>query len=207
MNTSTKDFIEKYIDVIEQHNFDYLYKLAAEELIDVNIGELTQCLIDIQMDPSDYLLTIPDHFICNQSISNTANMLDNKSELGYGAFKNCTNISVVNIPETCECIHRECFSECINLTEVYLPKSLNELGGEIFSNCSKLTSLYYAGKLHHFNRINKARKWYEDSNISAIICTNGVIKFIKMFNRVIGINIWCPNKRVLKHLIQKIGVK
>lgn len=52
-----------------------------------------------------------------------------------GAFKACTNLSEVKLPNSITVIEKEAFSGCKNLTEVKLPTALTLIGQQAFMNC------------------------------------------------------------------------
>jgi len=63
------------------------------------------------------------------------------TEIGSGAFKNCTSLTSVTIPENVTFISREAFYNCESLTNITLPESLTFVGLVAFFGCKSLTSL------------------------------------------------------------------
>lgn len=77
---------------------------------------------------------------------------DSVKEIGHSAFKGCTNILSITIPDNVETIGGGSgigsggggffaggvFSDCTNLTSVTLPSNLKAISTSLFSNCSKL---------------------------------------------------------------------
>lgn len=78
----------------------------------------------------------------------------------YGLFKNNTNITKVNFPESMILIQDETFMGCTSLTSITLPKfqSSDEnnpsgyIGANAFAN-SGLTTIYYTGTVEQWNNI------------------------------------------------------
>ena len=61
------------------------------------------------------------------------------STMNSGAFKNCTNLNSIFIPE-CKDIPSEAFKECTSLNEVNITSS-KTIGKEAFEGCTSLTSI------------------------------------------------------------------
>ena len=62
MRSEVKNFIEKYIELVREEDFSQLYIKATKELGSY-VGELTRILLDIDIDPLDYLDYIPENFL------------------------------------------------------------------------------------------------------------------------------------------------
>ena len=62
-------------------------------------------------------------------------------KIGDRAFKDCTGITSVEIPETITEIGSAAFSGCTGLTSINLPESITEIGYAAFSGCTGLTSI------------------------------------------------------------------
>ncbi|MBR6939651.1 MAG: leucine-rich repeat protein, partial [Clostridia bacterium] len=58
-----------------------------------------------------------------------------------GAFKNCSELKEIIIPETIISIGERTFEGCTSLNKITLPKSLNEIGKFAFKDCINLTSV------------------------------------------------------------------
>ena len=63
------------------------------------------------------------------------------SSIGDAAFEGCTGLTSITIPNTVSDIGQNTFSGCINLTSVTLPNSLTGIGASTFENCTGLTSI------------------------------------------------------------------
>lgn len=59
----------------------------------------------------------------------------------WNAFKDCTQMKAITVPECCNFFGELVFENCTNLTRVELPDSLTQLYYGVFKNCSSLTSL------------------------------------------------------------------
>lgn len=63
------------------------------------------------------------------------------TSIGDSAFKNCSGITGVNIPETVTSIGHSSFLGCISLKSITIPKSVKTIGLYAFHDCSDLTSV------------------------------------------------------------------
>ena len=59
----------------------------------------------------------------------------------YDAFKNCTRLSSVIIPQTIQVIGEEAFKNCIGLTSLIIPRSVVSIRDFAFSGCGGLVSI------------------------------------------------------------------
>ncbi len=57
------------------------------------------------------------------------------------AFRNCSNLTAITIPNSVTSIGDYAFSECRNLTSITIPERVTSIGGYAFSFCSSLTSV------------------------------------------------------------------
>ena len=63
------------------------------------------------------------------------------TNIGDSAFKDCTKLTSVTIPDTVESIGSSAFSGCTVLTGVTIPDSVTSIGSNAFEYCSALTSI------------------------------------------------------------------
>ncbi|MEE0992565.1 MAG: leucine-rich repeat protein [Bacteroidales bacterium] len=59
----------------------------------------------------------------------------------FNAFRYCSSITSVNIPNSITSIGNSAFSGCSGLTSVNIPNSVTSIGNSAFSGCSSLTSI------------------------------------------------------------------
>ncbi len=69
------------------------------------------------------------------------------------------------------------FQECKRyLTSITLPESVEKIDVGAFAECYLLTSVNYLGTMEQWNNINKKYYWAYGTNITQIVCTDGVIE-------------------------------
>ncbi len=106
------------------------------------------------------------------------------TEIPENAFKNCSNIQTVKLPEGCETIGKYAFSSTQNLETIYLPSSLKSIGNYNFS-CSGMHSkfyVYYSGTFEQWLGIEMecspfTYAWTDDEKL--IVKENGEDKLIE----------------------------
>ena len=88
---------------------------------------------------------------CNAIIKTATNTLisgckntiipNSVTEIGYGAFRDCSGLTSVTIPKSVTEIGYGAFWACSGLTSVTIPKSVTSIGDGAFSGCSGLTRI------------------------------------------------------------------
>ena len=66
---------------------------------------------------------------------------DSITYVGFSAFESCTNLTSVELGNNIKRIRRAAFSFCTNLTSVKIPDSVTELGRSAFESCTNLASV------------------------------------------------------------------
>lgn len=124
---------------------------------------------------------------------------DNITRLEGRAFQNCTNLQSLVIPNNvtstggyicngCTGLTTVSFGnglsdisagfclDCSNLTSVTIPRSITRIQVYAFYNCTSLENVNYLGTKEEWGQINLNLTWKNNSSISTITCTDGVIE-------------------------------
>ncbi|MBR3144666.1 MAG: leucine-rich repeat domain-containing protein, partial [Clostridia bacterium] len=63
------------------------------------------------------------------------------TSIGYKAFRGCTGLTSVTIPDSVTNIDWEAFRDCTGLTSISIPDSVTSIGESAFRDCTGLTSV------------------------------------------------------------------
>ncbi|MDY3978494.1 MAG: leucine-rich repeat protein [Tidjanibacter sp.] len=61
--------------------------------------------------------------------------------IGSSAFRGCTSLTSITIPDSVTSIGEQAFWGCTSLTSITIPDSVTSIGGGAFSGCTSLTSI------------------------------------------------------------------
>lgn len=152
ISNKVKDFIEKYIPLIDANKFTYVYKLALRYLERNEVGELTQALMLCGINPIEIdsnLTSIPTAYLwgCNDI---TSFILEDKEidVVGNNAFAECNYLKQVSID--CQTIAHSAFAWCKQLKSITLTKRLKNLDISCFFACLLFDTIYYKGTKEDF---------------------------------------------------------
>ena len=84
------------------------------------------------------------------------------TSIGHGAFSWCQDLTSVTIPEGVTSIGDSAFSECKSLTSITIPDSVTSIGDYAFESCSSLTSISLPEAFHsetEANRLGLDKLW------------------------------------------------
>lgn len=88
-----------------------------------------------------------------QQITGPMEILEGVKYIKEFAFKNCTKLTVVNVPDTLEHIDKYAFQNCEELSEIKFNEGLTYIGDGAFSGCYELKSINLPSTLDYI-RIN-----------------------------------------------------
>ena len=101
-----------------------------------SILHFSEIEIDGVVQPSvvdSYTFSTTGEHIVKYTLTNTL--------LGVGAFRECNNLTSINIPDGVTKIGTDAFRDCTSLTSITIPNSVTEIASNAFNGCSNLTSI------------------------------------------------------------------
>ena len=101
-------------------------------------------------------------------------ILNSVIEIGSYAFHNFTKLTSINIPSSITNIGIGAFYACSSLTSITIPESVTNIGASAFWGIS-LININFKGTMSEWNNITKLSNWNENSSITTITCTDGII--------------------------------
>ena len=148
MNSALKEFVEKNIHLIEENRFKELYIIAEIEP-DIEVYDLTTLLYAADIDPLQYLDSIPSDFM-----SGTFDKQPEILDLSYlsrikhiegEAFAYNLNLKEIILPPNLETISSTAFLAS-GLKKIVIPKSVKAIGDVAFMDCKYLSEVIIEGK-------------------------------------------------------------
>lgn len=124
----------------EKNNGLYLGNAENPYLILVKAKDATITRCDVE--PTAIAICDNAFYGCTElSVLNIPNSVKN---IGSYAFSGCTAIDVINIPDGCTYIGTETFLNCVNLRKINIPASVSNIGSSAFANCDSLSEVTFA---------------------------------------------------------------
>lgn len=136
MNNDFAEFLQKYKYLIEQDNFEDLYKYATE--YDFS-SQLTMILQQAGINPLLYMNQIPAKFA--EFLQDVHFVIpDHITMIDHDAFSG-SDIQSVTIPETCKLIKYCAFEHCNDLTTVIFKPGCEKIELQAFYRCNLLKTV------------------------------------------------------------------
>lgn len=197
MLNSPQDFIEKYINDIDNNNWKKVYDMANTELDMVSVGYLTEMFLDSGINPLLWMEDIPNNFLNSTMKVKSIHIPDRIYWIGKRAFydskledldlsntiiqsiepeafRDCHNLEKIIFSNKLIRIDVRAFANCYSLKEIILPKSIEIIQFNAFSNCDRLKSIIYEGTSDQLkNKVMIANNAFWDCDTDYIQCADG----------------------------------
>ena len=178
ISNNLKSFLEKSENqqLINNNEWEKIYNIAENNLSAGDIGKLTSILLNIDINPLNYLDYIPVAYLAFTDIK-IFNIPSHIEAIRDSAFSDCVNLYSIYIPNKVSIIGETAFGNCRKLKTVRLEKGVKTIEGYAFMSCDNLTAVIYSGTMEEFKNI------YIDyrGNISLfqarVFCGNGSIYY------------------------------
>ncbi len=98
------------------------------------------------------------------------------TSIGSGAFRGCTMLTSIEIPNSVTSIGSSAFRECTMLTSITIPNSVTSIGDYAFRDCSSLTSIVVDGNNTKYDSRENCNAIIEtETNTLVLGCENTII--------------------------------
>ena len=107
------------------------------------IGRLTQLLLEADVDPLEFMDTVPSNYLYGTNIKQFKVINPNIERLNARAFSGCFELMEIDFSNTkLHSIGSNCFLNCVKLKEIKLPNTIRVLSNTAFQNCNALEKVY-----------------------------------------------------------------
>lgn len=127
-------------EALRKSDFNTLYRELQEKVPYSGVGEFTQLLVNLNIDPLNYLDHIPNSFLTSTSIKNI-NIPDHITSIDEFAFAHCGSLTSITIPNSVTSISSYVFTHCEKLKSITIPNKITKINSSTFFYCTGLTSI------------------------------------------------------------------
>ena len=169
------NFIEKNKEILNNNDFNNLYALTMVE--DIDVGELTELLLSVGINPLFYTDRVPPYYLTSTDIEEFKIPDNGKiNAIGDHAFQYCQMLKKIDIPKSVLYIGYQAFDGCASLKEVDL-SGITEIYSSAFRDCASLENIIFGNKI----KIIKNGAFYGCNRLTSINIP-GSIKLIDEYS-------------------------
>lgn len=124
--------------------------------------------------PNDSRVNRLNYEFAEYSLVETVDLGDYIQVLDGSAFISCANLTTVT-GNAVTFVGYEAFRDCTSLVSMTLPDTLERIDGIAFKGCTSLTSITYTGTVAQWEAFAKSSDWNEGSSLTQIVCSDDTI--------------------------------
>lgn len=181
-------------EALQKSDFNTLYRELQEKVSYSGVGEFTQLLVNLNIDPLNYLDYIPNSFLTSTSIKKI-NIPDHITSIDEFAFAHCGSLTSITIPNSVTSISSYVFTHCEKLKSITIPDKITKINSSTFFYCTGLTNItipdsvtsigdsafYHCSGLTNITIPDGVKIIYTDafnscSNLTSVTIGNGVMR-------------------------------
>ena len=146
---------------------DAEHLVIPKTVIHIEIGASHKCqlLKTITFEEGSKIKEIGAYAFRDCTSLSTVILPNSLTKIGSSAFQDCKSLTSINIPDSVTEIGNHTFAGCESLSSIIIPKAVTEIGFPIFLKCSKLKNIYCEAK-------SKPEGWFHNWDYTA--CANEV---------------------------------
>lgn len=163
MDEQIKKFIEENIELIEQKQWEQIYKKGFP-------NDFTETLLECGVNPLEQGLSyIPNNFLYESNIKEFT-IPDTVTSIGGAAFYYCTSLTSITIGDSVTSIDDFAFAHCHSLEKIEIPANATGIGEWAFYDCKSLRRV----------EIPNSVEWISSSafsgcnNLISVVIGNGI---------------------------------
>ncbi len=164
MDKDMIDFIEANADLIDENEWEEVYRILLEKEVSKKIGIFTEIILSVGINPLEYLDSIPKAYLFGSTINNI-NIPSRITSIGNFAFSN-SGIENITFEKGSKLtsIGDYAFKYASNFKSIVIPSSVTSIGFSAFYGSKNLTIYCEAesqpnGWHHNWNPSNRPVVW------------------------------------------------
>lgn len=113
------------------------------------------------------------------TIANNAKEFEKPEEdvrmIGESAFKGCTALTSLTLPEEIVLLSRRLLDGCSALQEITIPARVEAIDEGAFAGCSGLKTIHYEGTVEQWKKLPKGMVWDLEIENCTVVCSDGSV--------------------------------